>query len=126
MSSSASTTTTTAPPQKHEWLVILPDQPDALDRRLAVRQEHLQTLLSPTHTPQDFWLLGGAFMDASAPFPPPDGETPKMAGSVMLALAESREEVLERLKADVYAREGVWEWEKVRIYPFKSAIRKAL
>jgi len=31
----------------------------------------------------------------------------------MLALAESKEEVLEKLKADIYSESEVWDWEKV-------------
>lgn len=31
----------------------------------------------------------------------------------MLALADSKEEVMEKLKADVYSESGVWDWDKV-------------
>jgi hypothetical protein len=40
----------------------------------------------------------------------------------MLALAESREEVLEKLKKDIYSEREVWDWSKVQIHPFRSAI----
>lgn len=40
----------------------------------------------------------------------------------MVAYAETREEVLEKLKSDVYSKSEVWDWSKVQIYPFKSAI----
>jgi hypothetical protein len=30
------------------------------------------------------------------------------------------------LKRDVYVTDGVWDWDKVQIIPFKSALRKAL
>jgi len=65
-----------------------------------------------------FWLLGGAFMSEM----PKEGETPPIAGSAMLAYAETKEEVLEKLKADVYSKEEVWDWSKVQIWPFRSAI----
>lgn len=55
-----------------------------------------------------------------------EGETPQMKGSAMLIGAQTKEEVLERLKRDVYVTGKVWDWEKVQIIPFKSAIRKAL
>jgi uncharacterized protein len=45
-----------------------------------------------------------------------------MAGSAMLAYAETKEEVLEKLKADIYSKEEVWDWSKVQIWPFRSAI----
>lgn len=55
-----------------------------------------------------------------------EGETPKMTGSCMLIAAKTKEEVIERLKRDVYVTGQVWDWEKVQIHPFKSAVRKAL
>jgi hypothetical protein len=55
-----------------------------------------------------------------------DGAAPKMTGSAMLVGAKTREEVLERLKRDVYVKGEVWDLEKVQIIPFKSAVRKAL
>jgi hypothetical protein len=55
-----------------------------------------------------------------------DSGAPKMKGSAMLIGAKTREEVIERLKKDVYVQEGVWDVEKAEIIPFKSALRKAL
>jgi len=73
-----------------------------------------------------------------------DGENPKIKGSLMLALAESKEEVLKALQEDVYYKSGIWDWEKVQIHPvcpdflvvvlntsltrskFKTAFRKGL
>lgn len=46
-----------------------------------------------------------------------DPAAPKIEGSVMLARAETREEVVEQLRRDTYFRSGVWDWEKVVIYP---------
>lgn len=51
---------------------------------------------------------------------------PAMKGSACLIGAATREEVVERLKKDVYVQEGVWNLDQVQIIPFKSAIRKAL
>ena len=58
--------------------------------------------------------------------PTTEGQTPKMKGSAMLIGAKTKEEVVERLKQDVYVKGGVWDWSKVQIIPFKSALRKAL
>jgi hypothetical protein len=55
-----------------------------------------------------------------------EGQTPKMKGSACLIGAKTREEVVERLKGDVYVKGGVWNLEEVQIIPFKSALRKAL
>lgn len=57
---------------------------------------------------------------------PEDGKTPPIIGSAMLAYAESKEEVLEKLKNDVYSKEEVWDWDRVQIWPFRSAIRTGL
>ncbi|KAF1991103.1 hypothetical protein K402DRAFT_400582 [Aulographum hederae CBS 113979] len=109
-------------PAKFEWLVILPDQPGALERRLKVRPDHLANVLADNKAGDDLWVLGGAFMSEV----PKPGETPDMLGSAMVAVAATKEEVLERLKKDVYTTGEVWDWEKVQIWPFKSAVRKGL
>ena len=46
-----------------------------------------------------------------------EGEGPKIKGSIMLALAESKEDVLKVLQKDLYFKEGVWDWNKVQIHP---------
>ncbi|KAF2649504.1 hypothetical protein K491DRAFT_708088 [Lophiostoma macrostomum CBS 122681] len=102
-----------------EWLVIAPDFEGALEKRLKIRGEHLGGLKKD---PESFWLWGGAMLDA----PLQDGEAPKFKGSAMLCGAKTKEEVLERLKNDVYVKGEVWDWSKVQIIPFMSAIRKPL
>ena len=66
-----------------------------------------------------------------------------MKGSIVLAEAESREEVIRILKEDIYSKSEVWDWSKVgefqaflvstrrllmslqvQIYPFLCALRK--
>ncbi|KAH7355596.1 hypothetical protein BKA66DRAFT_446431 [Pyrenochaeta sp. MPI-SDFR-AT-0127] len=104
-----------------EWLVILPDHVGALDKRLAVRGEHLEGLKADR---DDFWLWGGAMLEE--PIVPGDTNPPKMKGSAMLIGAKSKEEVVERLQKDVYTKGEVWDFSKVQIIPFKSALRKPL
>lgn len=70
-------------------------------------RDHL-TNLKPA-VDSGFWLFGGATLDQ----PIKEGEKPQINGSVMLALAESKEEVLNALKEDVYFKSGVWDWDKV-------------
>lgn len=163
---------------KCEWLVILPDQPDALERRLkvrpcvsltvylvdctrvriltympattsrtqsrastqasinsAVRRPPFLSLLSfplsvvpdrhesrvtstRTHPSNDARNPGAFFASK-----PEEGKTPSFKGSVMLAEAETEEEVVAALKRDVYTTGEVWDWSKVQIMPFKSALR---
>ena len=42
-----------------------------------------------------------------------EGVPPKMKGSVLMCVADTEEEVLERVKRDVYYETGVWDKEKV-------------
>lgn len=42
-----------------------------------------------------------------------EGVPPKMTGSVLMCVADSREEVMERVKKDVYYTSDVWDKEKV-------------
>jgi hypothetical protein len=69
-----------------------------------------------------FFVLGGAYMSS----PPKEGETPPMIGSALIAVAETKEEVLDRLRSDVYTTSGVWDVDKAQIWPFRSAIRSGL
>lgn len=52
---------------------------------------------------------------------PAEGDRPRMNGSVMLATAASKEEVIETLKDDIYYKSGVWDWEKIQIHPVCKA-----
>lgn len=53
--------------------------------------------------------MGGASLDE----PIKEGSGPKINGSIMMAVADSKEEVLEKLKQDVYWTSGVWDTNKV-------------
>lgn len=54
--------------------------------------------------------------DASPRSPQP-GESLNIRGSVLLAQAESYEEVLQALRKDICYTSGVWDLEKAQIYP---------
>lgn len=69
--------------------------------------KHLENLKPSVDS--GFWLFGGAFMDK----PPAEGEPLSLKGSVMLAMAGSKDEVLEKLRADPYFEANVWDFEKV-------------
>lgn len=40
----------------------------------------------------------------------------------MLASAETREEVVEQLRRDTYFTSGVWDWDKVVVYPVSGLV----
>ncbi|PBP21733.1 YCII-related domain protein [Diplocarpon rosae] len=94
-------------PEKFEWLVIMPDQPGKLAKRMEVRPDHFEGLKAGVD--RGFWKMGGALLEEV----PKDGDGLKIQGSAMVALASSKEEVIEQLKADTYARNEVWDFSKV-------------
>ncbi|KAH6722361.1 hypothetical protein BKA61DRAFT_667105 [Leptodontidium sp. MPI-SDFR-AT-0119] len=104
-------------PEKFEWLVIMPDQPGKLAKRMEVRPAHLEGLKPGLES--GFWKMGGALLEEV----PKEGDGLKIDGSAMVALASSKEEVIEQLKADIYAKNEVWDFSKIQIYPFKCAFR---
>jgi hypothetical protein len=54
-------------------------------------------------------VLGGAMLEE----PIKEGVPPKMKGSVLMCVADTEEEVLERVKRDAYWTGDVWDKEKV-------------
>jgi len=47
---------------------------------------------------------------------PKEGSPLKITGSVMMAVASSKEEVMEKIKSDIYADKGVWDMDKVSLF----------
>lgn len=71
-----------------------------------LNSQHLKALGPDVES--GFWVMGGASLDE----PIKEGQPPKINGSVMMAVAETKEEVLEKLKKDAYAKD-VWNFDKV-------------
>lgn len=90
-------------------------------------------------------VFGGATLAE----PMQEGQGMKSNGSAMLVCAETREEAVRVVEGDVYTKSGVWDVSKVcvcgwiqrregfegedgltgvqmQVFPFKSAVRKAL
>ncbi|WVO20512.1 hypothetical protein I312_101093 [Cryptococcus bacillisporus CA1280] len=96
------------------FLVYAPDHPDYLEKRLAVRAEHLArgkldenagiVLYSGPILPQP----GTKAREASLP----EG-TPNIAGSFMVYKMDTLEQVWTRLKEDVYWRADIWDKERI-------------
>lgn len=81
--------------------------PEALERRLNVRGEHLEKIAGLKKTGE--FLFGGAILD--------DGD--KMIGSMIVYEFPDRKALNERLKDEPYFTKGVWK--KVDIHPFRLA-----
>jgi len=104
----------------YEWLVHIPDFPGALDKRLAVRPEHLANVTPAIEAGKV--VFGGAVLSKQ----PAEGEAPDMIGSFMLIKAESEEKVREWVENDVYTKGGAWDAKNAKIYPFRCAVRTAM
>lgn len=78
--------------------------------------DHLNNLKPDTDS--GFWVMGGATLDE----PIKEGSGPKINGSIMMAVADSKEEVLEKLKKDVYYSGGVWDTSKVSLRNGRTAV----
>jgi uncharacterized protein YciI len=79
----------------------------ALDRRMAVRPNHLDYVRQLKEKGQ--FILGGALLG-------PEG---KMIGSMLLLDLDTEDQLNEYLKTDPYIVQGVWE--KVDARPFRKA-----
>ncbi|UTR10124.1 YciI family protein [Evansella sp. LMS18] len=92
-----------------QYLISAYDGTDekALERRLAVREEHLR--LVEKRLAKGEHLYGGAILDDEG----------KMIGSMMVVDFPSREELDNWLKAEPYVVGNVWQ--KIDIQPFKVA-----
>lgn len=87
---------------------------------------HLSEL---SNYPSDFLLWGGPYLRkpvVSSSSTSSIQEPLDMSGSVLLAWANSPEEVKDVLQKDIFTKEKVWNWEEIRILPFKSTVRKAM
>jgi uncharacterized protein YciI len=83
------------------------EDPGALERRMSVREEHLEKIALLKKTGE--FICGGAILD--------DGG--KMIGSMILYEFPDRTSLDEKLKSEVYITNGVWK--KIEIRPFRLA-----
>ncbi|KAI1009627.1 hypothetical protein LB504_003229 [Fusarium proliferatum] len=109
----------TVPPGKYEFLVVVHDKPNVREKRLEVRGTHFKNMVP--NVENGSWKMGGAILNSV----PKDDSVDSLdfAGSTLVCIAESVEEVREQLSNDIYATSGVWDMDKVQIYPFKAAFR---
>jgi len=108
---------TSAEPKKL-FFVYAPDyaDSDALNRRLKVRQQHLDGVRPLIEN--EWSRVAGALVTEQSLQP---GADKQFLGSAFIIKAESLEEVRKRMEADVYWTENVWDKEKMVITAFLSA-----
>lgn len=97
--------------KKLEWLVIIYDKP--INQRLKFRPQHFQNI------PQHF--KAGTITSAGPVFK--DEERTQFAGSCLTIAAEKKSDVIDFLKTDVYAKEGVWDFDNIVIHPYVPVVR---
>lgn len=98
-------------PRKLEWLVIIYDNP--VNQRLAFRADHLSKV------PEK--VKSGVVTSAGPIFK--DESKLEFIGSSFTILAESKSQVLDILKQDIYAEKNVWDFSNVVIHPYQPFYR---
>ncbi|KAJ5371344.1 uncharacterized protein N7496_007436 [Penicillium cataractarum] len=106
--------------KRREFLCILPDRPNVLSLRKQVKGGHYEGI-QPL-------IAQGKLVDGGAIFQrhPEEGKDAQFLGSVVVYAAEDVEEVREIISKDIYATGGVWDLEKVQIFPYVPALRQPL
>ncbi|KAH6604545.1 dimeric alpha-beta barrel [Trichoderma cornu-damae] len=103
------TMATSGAPRTFEFVLVIPDKPGP-----QVRAKRLQHFSDMTPNLKDGWLkMGGGLLNEV----PEDDDANKFdfAGSIMVLVAESKEDAINKIKDDIYVKAGVWDLEKVRI-----------
>ncbi|CCG20821.1 hypothetical protein CORT_0A04330 [Candida orthopsilosis Co 90-125] len=93
-----------------EYLVTVYDFPNA--DRSKVRPQHVAAI--PANVPNPVRAAGAIYTDESKT---------KFAGSTFHLASNSRDEIIEFLKRDIYYKEGIWNLDSVQIYPLGIAVR---
>lgn len=96
---------------KIEWNVIVFDKPGT-DRTL-VRPQHVASIPAAVNS-GIVTSVGAIYTDSSKT---------QFAGSTFHMMAESKEEILEFLKKDIYYESGIWDLDSVIAHPVGIASR---
>lgn len=94
---------------------IIPDFPNVLSKRLAVREQHIAN--AKALNAKGIVVAGGGYADEH---PSKEGQAFDFKGSIITFKAETLEEVKNILQNDIYTKNGVWDLENVKIYPVSS------
>lgn len=100
-----------------EWCVIVYDKPGS--DRSNFRAKHLAAL--PPLVEQGVLVCAGAIYNE----PTTPGGDRTFAGSHLQIAAETKQEALDVIYGDIFAKEGIWDLENIIIYQFGCANRKA-
>lgn len=101
-----------------EWVVIIYDKPGS--DRSTCSEEHFAGI--PPLVEQGKIVCGGALYNE----PTTPGAEPTSAGSHLQVVADTKEEVLELIHKDIFAKNGIWDLENIIIYRFGCAVRQPM
>ncbi|PVF99402.1 hypothetical protein CPB86DRAFT_783773 [Serendipita vermifera] len=116
----STTETTETKPTEHIFVIWAPDytDDDAINRRLAVREQHLA--MSRENQKSGYVTrVNGPFLSPES-IATPDAPK-KMVGSMLVVRGTSIEEVRAKVEKDVYWTGNVWDKEKLAIVPFLTS-----
>lgn len=99
-----------------EYFVYIPDHHNAHEKRREFVKQHNQEAGPLVKAGRVPWF--GSTLDHHGS----EGEVPAEAGTVMVIKAENDDEVKEIIKKDIFVYEGVWDFEKLQIWPFLSKV----
>lgn len=99
---------------KIEWLVVIFDH--AAGQRLRFKTEHLATLRANIN--KGVVTSGGPLFE--------DAAQTKPFGSALTVKADSKAEVVDLLKSDIYAEKNVWNFDTLMVHPCAPRFRSSI
>lgn len=110
-----------AQPLQYDWLVQLPDKPDALPLRMSHLTDHLS--YNKPHIEGGQLVFTGPTLAAQ---PQAADEVLQMTGTVTVFKAGTEAEVWEMVRGNPFAKVGVWDMNHATVTPFRCAVRKGM
>ncbi|KAK6075815.1 hypothetical protein SCUP234_07616 [Seiridium cupressi] len=106
-------------PNAPEHLVILPDKPNVLARRVLIRPSHSPNFVRLHNEGYVSWA--GPMFDAHV-----DKEVSQrpFKGSVMVVNEGSWDGFMDKVRSDPYVKEGIWDMENTAFIPFRTLVRR--
>lgn len=108
-------------PPQYDWLVQIPDKPDALPLRMSNVREHLT--YNKTHIEGGQLVFAGPTLACQ---PKAADEALQMTGTVTLFRAGSEAEVWEMIRGNPFAQVGVWDLDHATVTPFRCMVRQGM
>ncbi|KZT65387.1 hypothetical protein DAEQUDRAFT_676885 [Daedalea quercina L-15889] len=113
--------TSTVGSKLHKFAVWAPDMtdPEAFSRRMSVRESHLANAKKIHANGTLIAKIGGGLLAQESIASPNAPLT--LVGSMMVIEADSIESARKVIESDIYYQSGVWDKEKLQIFPWLQA-----